>query len=150
MREAQNPMGDQGRGRKKLSVARELYLLAGSMDALRLAAHQKLQADSEGETLQAFALVVAGSLHVFRDRVRLIERILLGATNPSRILCPENEAALSEKGPGIIEVWSPEEEASQLAAEWRGARHRANVDKEVEEAKDKIINVKVPSYKKSN
>ena len=140
-------MGNQGRGGKKLNVARELFLLEANVEALRLAAERKLKSSSPASEL---ALIMTGSLHVLRDRLRLIERILLGEINPRMILCQANQADSSESGPGIVEEWSPEEEVQRLAAEWRGARNRAELAKQAEAAKDMVITHKKPDDKRSN
>jgi hypothetical protein len=58
--------------------------------------------------------------------MHLVERILLGDANPAAILCPENEAAASEEGPGIVPEWSPVEEEEHLLAQWRSF-YRANL-----------------------
>lgn len=121
-------MRNEGRG-KKLSVARELLLLAASVDALRQAAERNLDADNQ-ESLPEFAFVMAGSLMVLRDRLRLVERILMSAANPSSILCRANQADPSEDGPGIVREWSPAEEVERLEAEWRGARYRRDTNRQ--------------------
>lgn len=109
---------------RKLSVARELLLLAASVEGLRLAAHQKLDGSRHAERPHDLAIVMAGGLHVLRDRIRLVVRILTGAVNASEILCEENEAGLLEEGPGIVRQWSAEETAQRLEAEWRLACSR--------------------------
>lgn len=119
--------GGQRRGRK-LNIARELFLVEGSVEALRLAAERKVNSSSPSSE---FARTMVGGLHVLRDRLRLIERILMGMQNPGTILCPANEADASEDvGPGVIEEWSDAEEVKRLEAEWRGARYRQDLAKQ--------------------
>lgn len=65
-----------------------------------------------------------GGLHVLRDRLHLVARILMGKVNAAEILCEENEAGLLEQGPGIVREWTAEEQAERLEAEWRLACSR--------------------------
>lgn len=117
-------MGDKERGDRKLSVARELLLLAASVEALRLAAQQKLDGSRHREKASDLALIMTGGLHVLRDRIHLVARILTNAVNASQILSEENEAGVFEEGPGIVREWSAEETAQRLEAEWRLACSR--------------------------
>lgn len=121
-------MDDEERGDRKLSVARELLLLAATVEALRLAAEQKLEGSRHRDRASDLALVMVGGLHVLRDRIRLVVRILTGAVNASEILCEENEAGLLEEGPGIVRQWSAEETVQRLEAEWRLACSRRLVE----------------------
>ncbi|MFO0737568.1 MAG: hypothetical protein U0270_16870 [Labilithrix sp.] len=124
-------MDNEGRGGgRKLSVARELLLLAASVEALRLAAEQKLDGSRHTERPHHLALVMVGGLHVLRDRIRLVGRILLGAVNPSEILCADNEAGSLAEGPGIVREWSPEEEERHLEAQRRAAVQRHSQERQ--------------------
>ena len=71
---------------------------------------------------------MVGGLHVLRDRIHLVEQILVGVANPAAILCPANQAGSTEEGPGIVEEWSAEEEMRRLEAEWCRARYRRDVN----------------------
>ncbi len=141
-------MGNEGRGGKKLSVARELLLLAANAHALVLAAERNL--DSRGESHHDFTLAMAGSLLLLQDRLRLLERVVMGAANPSLILCPSNQADSSEEGPGIVREWSHEEEVQHLEAEWRGARYRRDLARQAPSPKSVVITDKKPAGSRSN
>ena len=141
-------MGNEGRRSRKLSVARELLLLAATVDALRQAADRDL-VPSKRENHHDFAFAMAGSLMVLRDRIRLLERILMGSTCPSVILCAANQADSSEEGPGIVNEWSAEEEMRRLEAEWRGARQRRDLARQ-EQRPDSFIRLKKPDPGRSN
>ncbi len=117
-------MGNDGHDGRKLSVARELLLLAAAVEALRLAAEQKLEGSRHRDKASDLAPVLLGGLHVLRDRIQLVARILTSAVNASEILSEENEAGLIEEGPGIIREWTAEEKAQHLEAEWRLACSR--------------------------
>ena len=117
-------MGDDERGERKLNVARELLLLAKMVEGLRLAAEQKTEGSRHRDRPSDLALVMLGSLHVLRDRIHLVARILMGKVNAADILCDENEAGIIEEGPGIIREWTNEEQAERLEAEWRLACSR--------------------------
>jgi hypothetical protein len=121
-------MSDEERGGRKLSVARELLLLASTVEALRLAAEQKLDGSRHREKASALALIMAGGLHVLRDRIHLVARILTSAVNASEVLCEENEAGVFEEGPGIVREWSAEEKAQHLEAQWRLACSRRSLE----------------------
>lgn len=109
---------------RKLNVARELLLLAKTVEGLRLAAEQKLEGSRSRERASDLALVMLGGLHVLRDRVGLVARILMGKVNAAEVLCEENEAGILEEGPGIVREWTAEEQAQRLEAEWRLACSR--------------------------
>src|ERR1039458_8066038 len=109
---------------RKLSLARELLLLAGSVDALRMAAERKRDASRPDQSIHRFTSAMAGGLLILVERLRLVERIVMGAANPASLLCKGNQANRAEEGPGIVPEWSPHEEAEHLAAELRGARYR--------------------------
>lgn len=117
-------MGNGERGERKLSVAGELLLLAKTVEGLRLAAEQKIEGARHRDKPSDLALVMLGGLHVLRDRIHLVARILMGNVNASEILCEENEAGLIEEGPGIVREWTAEETAQHLEAEWRLACSR--------------------------
>lgn len=117
-------MADDERGERKLRVARELLLLAKTVEGLRLAAEQKLEGSRHRDKPSDLALVMLGSLHVLRDRLGLVARILMGNVNASEILCEENEAGVIEEGPGVVREWSTEERLQRLEAEWRLACSR--------------------------
>lgn len=121
-------MADEERGGRKLSVARELLLLAKTVEGLRLAAEQKLEGSRHRDKPSDLALVMVGGLHVLRDRIGLVARILLGRANAAEILCEENEAGFIEEGPGIVKEWTAEEQAERLEAEWRLACSRRSVE----------------------
>ena len=108
----------------KLSLTRELLLLAGSAEALRWAAERQVDPTHPRETLQHFAAAMAGGLLLLRDRLRAVERVVMGIDNPALILCRANEADVSEDGPGVLRAWSAEEVVERCEAEWRGARNR--------------------------
>lgn len=117
-------MGNDGNGGRKLSVARELFLLAAAVEALRLAAEQKLEGSRHRDKASDLAPVLSGGLHVLRDRLHLVAQILTSAVNASEILSEENEAGVFEEGPGVIREWSADEKAQHLEAEWRLACSR--------------------------
>lgn len=117
-------MGNGERGERKLNVARELLLLAKTVEGLRLAAEQKLEGSRHRDKPADLALVMLGGLHVLRDRIHLVARILMGQVNAAEILCEENEAGLIEEGPGIVREWTNAEQAQRLEAEWRLACSR--------------------------
>jgi hypothetical protein len=117
-------MGNEGSGGRKLNVARELLLLAKTVEGLRLAAQQKIDGSRHRDKPSDLALVMLGGLHVIRDRIGLVARILMGKVNAAEIVCEENEAGLIEDGPGIVPEWSAEEKAQRLEAEWRLACSR--------------------------
>ena len=117
-------MSNGDRGDRKLNVARELLLLAKTVEGLRLAAEQKTEGSRHRDKPSDLALVMLGGLHVLRDRIGLIARILMGKVNASEILCEQNEAGLIEEGPGIVREWTAEEQAQRLEAEWRLACSR--------------------------
>jgi hypothetical protein len=117
-------MSNGDRGARKLNVARELLLLAKSVEGLRLAAEQKTEGARHRDRSSDLALVMLGGLHVLRDRIHLVARILMGKGNAAEILCEENEAGLIEEGPGVVREWSVEEKAQHLEAEWRLACSR--------------------------
>jgi hypothetical protein len=119
-----------GGGGRKLSVARELLLLAGGIEALRLAAEKKKDASRPDQSIHRFTSAMAGGLLILGDRLRLVERILMGAANPSSILCKGNQANDAEEGPGVVPEWTAYEEAEHLAAELRGAEYRAEWERQ--------------------
>lgn len=117
-------MADDDGGERKLSVVRELLLLAKTVEGLRLAAEQKLEGSRHRDKPSDLALVMLGGLHVLRDRIGLVARIVMGNVNASEILCEQNEAGVMEEGPGIVREWSTEQVAQHLEAEWRLACYR--------------------------
>jgi hypothetical protein len=121
-------MDDEERGGRKLSVARELLLLVATVEALRLAARQKLDGSGHREKASDLALVMTGGLHVLRDRLHLVARILTSTVSASEILSEENEAGVFEEGPGIVREWSADEKAQHLEAEWRLSRSRQSLE----------------------
>jgi hypothetical protein len=108
----------------KLSLSRELLLLAGSAEALRWAAERVIDPSRPRERLEHFAAAMAGGLLLLRDRLRQVERVVMGIDNPAIVLCRANEADVSEDGPGVLRAWSAEEVVERCEAEWRGARYR--------------------------
>ena len=135
-------MSNERRRPRKLNVGRELLRFAAMLDALRVAAEQALQGSYPP---REFASGMAGSLHVLRDRLQLLERVLSGITNPREILCSANEADVSEDGPGIVPEWSHDEEVQRLEAEWRGARYRRDAARE--STPKRLVHAKKPSGK---
>jgi hypothetical protein len=117
-------MANDGRGGRKLSLARELLLLAGGADALRMAAER-----AGGETLTqlSFAYTMVGGLLILRDRLRLVEQVLMGTANPGVLLCDANQADAAEEGPGILPEWSADDEVQRLKAELQGPRYRRDL-----------------------
>jgi hypothetical protein len=109
---------------RKLSLSRELLLLAGSAEALRWAAERQVDPSRPRERLEHFAAAIAGGLLLLRERLRAVERVVMGIDNPAVILCKANQADSSEAGPGILPAWSPDEVVSRCEAEWRGAKNR--------------------------
>jgi hypothetical protein len=108
----------------KLSLSRELLLLAGSAETLRWAAERVVDPFRPRETLQHFAAAMAGALLLLRDRLRTVERVVMGIDNPALILCRANEADASEEGAGVLRSWSAEEVVERAQAEYRGAKNR--------------------------
>lgn len=117
-------MSNGDRGDRKLNVARELLLLAKTVEGLRLAAEQKTEGSRHRDKPSDLALVMLGGLHVLRDRIGLVARILMGKVNAAEILCEQNEAGLIEEGPGIVREWTNEEQAQRQEAAWRLACSR--------------------------
>ena len=117
-------MSNEGQGGKKLSVARELRLVATRLEALRLVAEQKVDGAHHAERLPEFAIVVAGALHALRDRIRLLEWILKNVADPAPILCEANQAKDAEDGPGIVPEWSQERQVQHLAGRYRVGYYR--------------------------
>lgn len=111
------------RRQRKLSIARELLILASNAETLRLAAERNI-VPSRSETLRDFAYAMAGSLLVLRDRLRLAESVAVGNANPSLLITRSNLADDSEEGPGIFPEWSPEQIVERREAERRGAENR--------------------------
>ena len=111
-------------GGRRLSVIRELHVLASSVESLRALAQQKLDGSCHADSIHDLAVVTAGGLHVLRDRIILLERVLVGVANPALILCPSNEVDASRSGPFIMAEWSPEEQVQRMTAELRGACYR--------------------------
>jgi len=108
----------------KLSLSRELLLLAAALEALRLAAERVIDPAEPRETLQHFAAAMAGGLLLLRDRLRQVERVVMGIENPADILCPANEADEPEEGLGVLRAWSAGDEVEHCAAEYQGAKNR--------------------------
>jgi hypothetical protein len=97
-------------GGRRLSVIRELHVLASSVESLRALAQRKLTGAYHGENTFELAVVMAGALHVLRDRVILLHDILMSKANPASIMCPSNEVDASRSGPYVLAEWSPEEQ----------------------------------------
>ncbi len=121
-------MSNQSRS-GKLSLSRELLLLAGSAEALRWAAERAVDPSRSPESLQHLAGGMAGGLLLIRDRLRQVERVVMGIDNPADILCRANEADASEEGPGVYRVWSADEEVERHLADYRGAKNRLDWEK---------------------
>lgn len=111
------------RRQRKLSIARELLILASNAEALRLAAERNI-VPSRSETLRDFAYSMTGALLVLRDRLRLAESVAVGDSNPSVLITRSNLADDSEEGPGIFREWSPEQITERREAERRAAENR--------------------------
>ena len=109
---------------RKLSVARELLLLAATADALRMAAER---AKDAAPPRIGFPYAMVGGLLILRDRLRLVEQVLTGTANPGVLLCDANEADATEEGPGIVSEWSLDDEVQRLKAELQGARFRRDL-----------------------
>lgn len=114
-------MSNRGR---KLSVLRELHVLASSVESLRLLAREKLNGAYHGENVFELAVVMAGALHVLRDRLILLHDILIGRANPASIMCRSNEVDASRSGPHVLAEWSEEEQVrrTMLAVQADGYR----------------------------
>lgn len=97
-------------GGRRLSVIRELGVLASSVESLRVLARQKLNGAFHGENITELAITMAGALHVLGDRVLTLQGVLLGQTNPSELLCPSNEVNATRNGPYVLAEWSEEEQ----------------------------------------
>ncbi len=110
---------------RKLSLSRELLLLIGSAEALRLAAERHIEGRRTQQGLMDFVFAMAGGLLLHRDRLRLVESVVVGASNPSLILCHANQADVFEEGPGVIPEWSAQEALERHEAERRAARNRS-------------------------
>ena len=97
-------------------MARELLLLAGDAEALRLAAERAFDVAGRGGVTHGFAHAMAGGLLVLRDRLHVIERVLMGRINPAAVLSTANQDP-SEEGPG-----------SRRAAPCSTARSASSID----------------------
>jgi hypothetical protein len=64
------------RNERRSSVSRELHRLASTVESLRMIAKGKLSGACHGENITELAVVMAGSLHVLRDRIRRLEMVL--------------------------------------------------------------------------
>ena len=67
--------------------------------------------------MQHFAAAMAGGLLLLRDRLRQVERVVMGIENPSVLLCRANEADPCEEGPGVLRAWSGEEVVERRLAD---------------------------------
>jgi hypothetical protein len=118
-------MGTEGRGGRRLSVARELRLLSGAIDALIVAERQGCPSPRSGSP-------VASGLVVLRERILAVERVVRGIASPSQLLCSENEAGLHAEGEDLLlPEWTSEEVVSHWELEWK--RARARLDREQQE-----------------
>ena len=117
-------MSDQ-RQVRKLSLSRELLLLIGSAEAFRLAAERYIEGSGSRGNLTDFVFAMAGGLLIHRDRLRLVESVVAGASNASLLLCSANQADIFEEGPGVIPEWSAQEALERHEADRRAARNRA-------------------------
>lgn len=97
-------------GKRRLSIIRELGVLASSVGSLRALAAHKLNGAFHGENITELAVVMAGALHVLQARILLLHNILVGAANPASILCPSNEEESARSGPYVLPEWSNEEQ----------------------------------------
>lgn len=126
------------KGERRLSVIREVRVLASSVESLRALAERKLTGAYHGESITELAVVMAGALHVLRDRVILLHEILVGKANPASIMCPSNEVDASRSGLFILPEWSPEEQVrrTMLALQadcYRKALERQPVTKKADD-----------------
>jgi hypothetical protein len=108
---------------KKLNLARELLLLTGTAEAIRRSAERYVE-PSRPKPLRDFAYSMASALAVLRDRLALVESIVMGTTNAAAIISLANEADDCEEGPGIVTEWSAEEIIERREAERRGVKNR--------------------------
>ncbi len=133
---------------RKLHLARELLLLAGTAETLRLAAERNI-VPSRSETLRDFAYSMASALLVLRDRLRLVESVVMGMQNPAIVLCGSNVADEFDEGPGVIAEWSPEEILERREAERRGIKNRLEWEQRDKRPKT-FIHHKSPPDKRTN
>ena len=89
---------------------------------------------------------MAGGLILIRDRLRQVERVVMGIDNPADILCRANEADASEEGPGVYRVWSADEEVERRLADYRGAKNRSDWEKRQRD--NSVIVLKGPDGRK--
>ena len=114
---------------RRLSVLRELHVLASSVESLRALAERKLTGAYHGENLFELAVVMAGALHVLRDRIVLLHDILVGKENPSSIICHSNEVDASRSGPLILLEWSPEEQVRRMTTSLQADCYRRALER---------------------
>jgi hypothetical protein len=126
----------------KLSLSRELLLLAGGVEALQWAAERQTDPSRPRGALQHFAFAMAGGLLVLRDRLRQVERVVMGIDNPAIILCRANEADACEEGPSVFRAWSTEEEVERCLSDYRGAKNRLAWETRVPGAQSFILHKK--------
>jgi hypothetical protein len=84
------------------------------VESLRALAERKLTGAYHGENIFELAVVMAGALHVLRDRIILLLDILMGKENPASIICPSNEVDVSRNGSFILPEWTPEEQVRRM------------------------------------
>ena len=139
-------MGKDGAG--QISVAKELHLLGGAIDALKIATER--QAEHGGRDPAAFASAMGGGLALLRERVQLLERVVRRSASPAQMLCRENEAHV---GPGevasdlLIPLWRSAELATRWEYEWKTAM--ARLERERHELQLACCNEIVPHTRRS-
>jgi hypothetical protein len=133
---------------RKLNVARELLLLAGTAEAIRRSA-DKLVEPSSPKPLRDFAYSMASALAVLRDRLSLVESVVMGTTNAAAIISLANEADDYEEGAGIVAEWSAEEIIERREAERRGVKNRLEWEQRDRRPKS-FVQQRRPDDKRSN
>lgn len=128
--------------KRQLSVIREVHVLASSVESLRELAHRKLSGWYHGENITELAVIMAGALHVLRDRIRLLEEILSGTADPAQLLCPSNEADSSKREPYLVAVWAPEEYVRRTMLALQADCYR--------KAQERLLTMKVDDKGRSN
>jgi len=112
-------------GGRRLSIIRELGVLASSVGFVRAVVAQKLDGSSHGEIITEL-VVMAGALRDLQDRIALLGKVLRGTANPAQLLSPSNEEEPSRSGPFILSEWSAEEQVRRtLLAVQAGCYRRA-------------------------
>ncbi len=116
---------------KRISVAREIDLLAGVIDCLKVTA--KLQLEHPEEDPVTFARTTWRTLALLRERVKLMQWILRGSSSPLAALCTENEVMAMDDTSGdvAIPLWSSHHTLQRREQDLKKAR--ARVEREQQE-----------------